>query len=135
MSQIEEIEKFKKKTIIEMRNRLFRFGELLPCLNILYSFEGEYRAMDLPVPPHALNNDSSKNYLTDFVVPSLLQFFKLHGRLVVCIAFATEAWMWVTDAASRNIKDAKEEIKEMTKADIDRMKASAKKKRYDHYFV
>lgn len=123
-----EIEKFKRKTIIEMRNRLFRFGELLPCLNILYYFEGRYHSMDLPVPPQAMNSDSSKDRLADFVIPSLLQFIKLQGRKVICLAFATEAWFWVTDASATNMKDAEKEIDKMTKADINRMKASAKKR-------
>jgi len=92
MTELEEIENFKKENNINMAKWLAVNGGLAPMCTLLVKDDDQYKVIIAPIPQEALESRESKRKFLS-IMPKFFETLKKDGHEVVCFSYSSEAWI------------------------------------------
>lgn len=96
MTELEEIENFKKENKDNMARLIATMGNLPPICTIFTYKDDQYNVVVSPVPEEALENEENKDKFLK-IMPQFFDSIEEKGHKIVCFSYSSEAWLRKAD--------------------------------------
>jgi len=119
MTELEQIEEFKKNNNNNMAKLIAVHGNMPPvCTLLVYvANEDEYKVIIAPIPEEALENDKNKKKFLG-IMPMFFDKLKEDGNKIICFSYSSEAWIRIINKEDAQDNDIPDNWKSLPKQEV-----------------